>query len=380
VIAGAPLAFYPVTPCRVADTRVAGGALPGGRSTFYPIAGACGIPGNAQAYSLNITAVPQGPLAYLTVWSAGQPQPPVSTLNSPGGAIVANAAIVPGVSEIAVYASDTTHAIIDVDGYFAPPGGPGALAFYPLAPCRVADTRNATGPFGGPSLAGGATRDFPVPASACGIPATAQAYSLNMTAVPSGPLGYLSAWAAGQPQPNVSTLNASEGQIRANAAIVPAGTGGAISVYASDPTNLVIDIDGYFAPPGNPGALYFYPVTPCRLADTRNANGSFGGPPLPAGSTRNFPIPSSACGLPSTAQAWSLNMTVVPPAALSYLTAWPTGEPLPLVSTLNDRQGQVLANAAIVLAGGAPSGPGAISVYVSDATSLIIDINGYFGQ
>jgi len=30
---------------------------------------------------------------------------------------------------------------------------------------------------------------------------------------------------------------------------------------------------GFFAPPGTPGALYFYPLAPCRIADTRNAAG-----------------------------------------------------------------------------------------------------------
>jgi hypothetical protein len=66
--------------------------------------------------------------------------------------------------------------------------------FVPLAPCRIADTRNATGAFGGPLLTAGSTRSFAIPSSPCGIPSTAGAYSLNVTAVPSGPLGYISVW------------------------------------------------------------------------------------------------------------------------------------------------------------------------------------------
>ena len=53
---------------------------------------------------------------------------------------------------------------------------------------------------------------------ACGIPSTAQAYALNMTVVPFGTLGFLSAWPAGLPQPGSSTLNAPTGAITANAA------------------------------------------------------------------------------------------------------------------------------------------------------------------
>jgi hypothetical protein len=197
-----------------------------------------------------------------------------------------------------------------------------------------------------------------------------------MTVVPSGPLEYLTTWPTGQTQPYVSTLNALQGQIAANVAIVPAGTNGAISVFVSDASNVVIDINGYFAPPGGTGALYFYPVTPCRIADTRNATGTFGGPSLGAGATRSFPIPSSSCGLPSTAQAYAFNMTVVPPGSLLYLSTWPAGQSQPVVSTLNDLQGQIVANAAIVPAGTS----GGISVYVSDPTNVIIDVNGYFGQ
>ncbi len=81
------------------------------------------------------------------------------------------------------------------------------------------------------------------------------------------------------------------------------------------------------SPPPSPSE--FYPLTPCRVADTRGNGftGDFGPPSLVGGATRNFPIPSaSGCGVPSTAQAYSLNITVVPNGTpLSYLTAWPTG-------------------------------------------------------
>ena len=147
-------------------------------------------------------------------------------------------------------------------------------------------------------------------------------------------------------------------------------------MFVSNTTDVIVDINGYFAPPGNPGALYFYPATPCRIADTRSGSGAFGAPQLAANSTRTFPILSSSCGIPSTAQAYSLNMTVVPPGPLLYLTTWPTGVTQPVVSTLNAENGQITANAAIVPAGTS----GSISVFVSDATNLLIDINGYFGQ
>ena len=76
---------------------------------------------------------------------------------------------------------------------------PTALRFVPVTPCRIVDTRNATGAFGGPQIAGGSSRSFIIPSSSCNIPATAQAYSLNVAVVPSGPLGYLTVWPADSP-------------------------------------------------------------------------------------------------------------------------------------------------------------------------------------
>jgi hypothetical protein len=117
-----------------------------------------------------------------------------------------------------------------------------------VAPCRVADTRNAPGPFGGPELGAGMTRSFAIPASGCYVPSTAVAYSLNITVAPDGLLEYLSVWPAGSPQPFVSTLNSWDGSVVANAAIVPAGTNGAISVFVTDSSHVIVDINGYFAP------------------------------------------------------------------------------------------------------------------------------------
>jgi uncharacterized repeat protein (TIGR01451 family) len=251
---------------------------------------------------------------------------------------------------------------------------PQALRFVPVVPCRIADTRNPNGPFGGPAIAGGGTRDFAVTSSACGIPSNAVSYSLNVTVVPTGPLGFVTVWPAGQAQPTVSTLNSLDGRIKANAAIVPAGAGGAISVFAAAQTNVIIDVNGYFVPVSVAQSLAFYPVTPCRLADTRNAAGTFGGPSMIASATRNFPVQSGSCGIPATAQAYVINMTVVPSGILGFLTTWPTGSQQPLASTLNALTGAITSNLAIVPAGTG----GAISVYVTDRTDLVLDITGYF--
>jgi hypothetical protein len=129
---------------------------------------------------------------------------------------------------------------------------PNPLVFVAMTPCRVVDTRASQGfppAFGPPSLVAGASRTFPVQSSAsCPIPAAAQAYSFNVTAVPAGPSGFITAYPTGQPLPLAATLVWSGGALTSNAAVVPAGTNGSIDVYANVATDIVIDINGYYAP------------------------------------------------------------------------------------------------------------------------------------
>ncbi len=153
--------------------------------------------------------------------------------------------------------------------------------FVPLTPCRVVDTRNPDGDFGGPPIQGGTYRPFYLWRGGCDIPQGVTNFSLNVTVVPHGPLGYLTLWPDAQHQPAVSTLNSLDGRIKANAAVVTDGFNGAIDVYASDTTDVILDINGYFAPVGG-STLAFYPLTPCRVFDTRKADGDLGGPYLQA--------------------------------------------------------------------------------------------------
>ncbi|MCU1221343.1 MAG: hypothetical protein JWN42_2540, partial [Candidatus Angelobacter sp.] len=251
---------------------------------------------------------------------------------------------------------------------------PAGLAFVPVTPCRLADTRNAAGAFGGPFLAAKSTREFDIPNGTCSIPATAQAYSINATVVPHGTLGFLTAFPCGQPLPLASTLNAIDGRIKAAAAMVPAGTNGGLCFFSTNDTDLVLDINGYFVPNTSTTALAFFPVTPCRLVDTRLATAPLGGPSLAATAARTFPILSGPCNLPATAKAYSMNFTAVPKGPLGFLTTWPAGQTQPLVSTLNANLGGITANSAIVPAGT----NGDISVFVSNTSDVVIDVNGYF--
>ena len=136
------------------------------------------------------------------------------------------------------------------------------LPFFAITPCRLADTRGNgfTGAYGPPALAADATRSFTITGQ-CGIPVAAQAVSFNFAALNVFAGGDLRVFPAGGSVPLVSTMNynASTPNI-ANAAVVPLGTGGAITVQADAAMiDLIIDVNGYYAPaPPNLGTIFNY--------------------------------------------------------------------------------------------------------------------------
>ena len=131
------------------------------------------------------------------------------------------------------------------------------LPFIGVTPCRVADTRGNgfAGAYGPPSLVANATRSFTI-SGQCGIPASAAAVSFNFVALNVGGGGDLRVFPAGDAVPLVSTLNYNANTPNiANAAVVPLGTGGAITVQADAVSiDLIIDVNGYYSD-GALGAL-----------------------------------------------------------------------------------------------------------------------------
>jgi subtilisin family serine protease len=116
------LDFYSVEPCRVVDTRTTGGALSCGTERVVPMTGACGVPADAKAVSVNLTATDASTSGNLRLFAAGSPQPLVSSLNYVPGVNRANNAISPlnasGQMAILCSPTGTVNAIVDVNGYF----------------------------------------------------------------------------------------------------------------------------------------------------------------------------------------------------------------------------------------------------------------------
>lgn len=390
--------FVPLTPCRLMETRaeynfqgrtgVFGPPyLRAGETRTLTMANStvCQVPTEARAYVLNVTLVPRGAVDFVTVWPSGEARPDVWTVRSLDGQVIANSAIVrAGSGGISVYASNDADVLIDIAGYFTDAAATGTnLTYFPLTPCRVIDTRiqyrSPAGPFGPPTMNAKETRSFRVPATPyCQIPAGAAAYSVSITVVPMQPLQFLTAWPTGLPQPNVSSMNSVAARTLANNVILPASTDGSVSVYVFDPSDVLVDINGYFAPDNGLG-LFYTPVTQCRVSDSRLTNVPLGGPIFDSETARTIPILSSPCAaaIPGTAKAYSINATVLPGgSAMPFLTLWPSGQQRPNASVLNAFEGQTATNFSIV-----PSGvAGSIDAFAFRRTHLVLEISGYFGR
>lgn len=141
------------------------------------------------------------------------------------------------------------HSLAGRTRLLCPDDGVNGLFYFTVPQCRAADSTSATltGSFGGPIYppALGRTLALPTSPGCSSIPASAKAYVMNITALPGGEgLAYITAFPTGQSQPNASNLNAFQGQIVTNLAIVPAGPNGTVNIFPSGRTNVVVDVSG----------------------------------------------------------------------------------------------------------------------------------------
>jgi len=260
------------------------------------------------------------------------------------------------------------------------PAGNG-LQFYPLTtPVRLVDTRpgasaNACSQPNAP-IAGGTSltqtaRNF------CGIPATAQAITGNVTTVASGG-GYLTLYPSGATLPTVASTNYGVNEIINNVFTVGLGAAdGAFKIFALNTTDVVVDVTGYYAPPAT-GGLYFHTLpTPVRLLETR-AGQTVGcvlpGAPLTGGQDSLQTATTACTGIPAAARAIVGNATTVGPQAGGYLTLFPADGVRPLVASSNYNLNQVVNGPFTV----GLSASGQFKIFTLATTELIVDVQGYY--
>jgi hypothetical protein len=388
--------FTPAGPCRVFDTRTGGGncsgspavpkrALGAGQTLTVKVAGVAGVPTNATAVVVNLTAVGATRPTWLTAWPSGTARPTASNLNVSNANATPNLAIVPvgAGGAISLYnAAGSVNVLADLSGYLAPQSGATLTA---LTPCRVFDTRVGTGACAGAPtvpkspIGAGKTLSVKVTGTA-GVPANATAVVVNLTAVGATTPTWVGAFPTGSPRPTASNLNLSGPAATPNLAIVPVGAGGSISFYnAAGSVNLLADISGYFGPTVVTNSAWFAATGPCRAFDTRSGSGNCAGavPTArgPVGAGVSLPVRVTVGGVASTATAVVVNLTAVSATAPTWVAAWPSGHPRPTVSNLNVNNADAVPNLALVPVGTA----GSIDLYnAAGRVQLLGDISGYF--
>ncbi len=161
-------------------------------------------------------------------------------------------------------------------------------------------------------------------------------------------------------------------------AVTPAHALGIVDVVVSVAGSPAATLAGGYFYLTPPPATRFYTLRPCRLVDTRSSSAvGLGSPALAASSRRNFSL-ANVCGIPTTARALSVNMTVTGATSAGFVTLFPGDGIKPSTSNGNFAAGQTRANNAVVLL--STNGTGVLAALNGSVGSvhLILDVNGYF--
>lgn len=407
--------YVPLTPCRVADTRATSSMQPGatrgiqvgGTGAGFRAqggrSGGCGVPDDAVAAELSISAVTPSGNGYLRAWPTGVTPPNATFVNYSARQGTTNTGAIPlgsGTQDLTLgnYAA-RAHYVVDVQGYYAGPDtAPDGSVYVPITPCRAVDTRagtpmapNTTRSFqlgGAGSLAGQGGR-----AGGCGVPADATAVEASVSAVTPTGTGYLRAWPTGVAPASATFLNYSPAQGTTNTGALAIGGGATPGVTVgnfSGRSDYVIDVQGYFADPETVDGSLYVPVTPCRVVDTR-AQGVFAPRYLGPGSSSLWQVAGAGptvaqqggrpggCGVPDGATAVEAAVSAVTPYLSGYVRAHPSGITPPNATLLNYTDGRATTNAgAVPLARS-----GVQDLVVSNqggVTNMVVDVLGYFSD
>jgi hypothetical protein len=210
-----------------------------------------------------------------------------------------------------------------------------------------------------------------------GIPDTATAVVLNLTAVGATTPTYVSAYPDSPDQPSVSNLNVSNAKPVPNLAVVPVGPGGVIDFFnKAGSVNLLADLAGYFAPTGS----QYTTTGPCRMFDTRSGTGicpgaiGFTAGAITGTHHLKFKV-TGVGGVPANATAVVLNVTAVGATVPTFVSVYPDALTPPGVSNLNVNGPGAIPNLVIV-----PVGPGGFVDFYNavGSVNVIADVSGYF--
>ncbi len=230
--------YTTVEPERVLDTRQTG-ALGAGQELRLSLGGRSGFPPDATAAVLNLTATNTSDAGYVRAYPCGEEQD-VSNVNYGAGQTVANLVTVkvaPG-GDVCLRTWAAADLVVDLAGWYSPSG---TGAFVAPSQVRLLDTRSTPG-----FARLGAGQELAVTIGGGAVPAGASAAALNVTAVAPDVDGYVAVYPCGT-DPLVSNVNYRAGQVAAaNLAVVKLPADGRVCFRSFSPTDLVIDLAGWY--------------------------------------------------------------------------------------------------------------------------------------
>jgi hypothetical protein len=368
-----PSELTSLAPVRVFDTRDGTGGrttpLGAGETWTFTMTGKHGVPADAVAVVLNLTAVGATSPTYVTAYPAGQSRPFTSNLNPVPGLVVPNmvTARLGSTGAVAFYNnSGNVHLVADLVGYYRAGSSTGLS---PLVPARLLDTRDGTGGRNTP-LGAGQSFDLQVTGRG-GVATNATAVVLNVTVTQPTAASYVTVWPTGSTRPTASSVNMVAGQTVPNMVIAKLGTGGKVSLFNfAGSSHVIVDVLGAFRPIGSG---QYVAVSPSRMLDTRDGTGAAKAPvgqtPLNVSLTGRNGVPDNGVS------AVLLNVTAVSPTQSTYVTVYPGGSARPTASNLNVVAGQVIPNMVV-----ARLGPGGEVLFYNNSgtVDLVADVVGYF--
>jgi hypothetical protein len=249
--------YAAINPARVLDTRAAHTTIDGAQQasggvgaasiTTVRITGRAGVPVGATAVALNVTVTEPSAPGFASVFPCGSPPPTASNLNYTPGQTIPNLVIakIGAGGAVCIFSQQPTQLVADVLGFF-----PATTSFSALVPARLLDSRPGFATIDGASAGAGVRPTGTVTtvhvAGRGGVPAIARTAVLNVTVTNAAAPGFVTVYPCGIDPPLASNLNFSTGQSIANAILTKIGTDENVCIVNSQPTDLVVDVTGYF--------------------------------------------------------------------------------------------------------------------------------------
>ncbi len=375
-----------VAPARLLETRtndglttvdgesLGEGPVSGGQFEVLQVAGRGGVPVDARAVNVNVSAVPASDGGFVTVYPCdAAKRPNTSNLNYAAGGATSAAAFarLSAAGTVCLFTSSTADLIVDVNG-FVPAGG----SVEPLVPARLLDSRASGETTDGQSaglgrVAAGSVTPVKV-TDRGGVSSDADAVLVNVTAIRPAANTFVTVYPCDADQPTAANVNAAGGSVVNNLVVAKVSAAGTICVFSSAQTDLSVDVAA-FVPDG--GGLLS--VVPARLLETRSTGTTVDGvsqstSPVAKGSTTTLTVEGRG-GVAADASGAVLNVASILPADRGFITAYPCDEDRPNASNVNFGANSVVSNAVVVKL----SATGTVCLYSTAQTDLAVDVVGY---